>query len=63
MRPGWENYCPGQVIFRGPRNPTTIEGILEKAVDYIRHLEERGGVLEQEGGALKARLAFWTSLS
>jgi hypothetical protein len=40
-----------------------IEGVLEKAVDYIHHLEERGRVLEQEGGALKAEPAFWTGLS
>jgi hypothetical protein len=37
-----------------------VEGILEKAVSYIHHLQEQEKILEQEGETLRARLIFWT---
>ena len=35
-------------------------GVLEKAIGYIRYLQEQEKVLEQESEALRTKLTFWT---
>ena len=35
-------------------------GVLEKAIGYIRYLQEQEKALEQESEALRTKLTFWT---
>ncbi|KAH9205411.1 hypothetical protein DL95DRAFT_397659 [Leptodontidium sp. 2 PMI_412] len=35
-------------------------GVLEKAIGYIRHLQEQEKTLEQESETLRTKLTFWT---
>ena len=37
-----------------------IGGVLEKAIGYIRYLQEQEKTLEQESEALRTKLTFWT---
>ena len=45
---------------QGSRWANSEIGVLEKAIGYIRYLQEQEKGLEQEGEALRTKLTFWT---
>ncbi|KAH6719557.1 hypothetical protein BKA61DRAFT_571553 [Leptodontidium sp. MPI-SDFR-AT-0119] len=42
------------------RSANSEMGVLEKAIGYIRHLQEQEKALEQESETLRTKLTFWT---